>query len=477
MSRATSFAVQQSAASSKMKRGGRGPISAAARSPGVTFKPETKHRTSSKKKSKRKEGPRRTTIEDLEDILQSCKIGIPDGDPYADFVDLNLINNQSAMMPSILVNWKDQDLRERLTLFVWVLSGLEPQDLHAKILTGGEKIRIQFPWPEQLQDAMQLTKYRYCRDASKVVEIETIVKNLKGGSASSPILSVVDFHLGMKVEEQFYSETIVTRYGRPKYERGNTVLKFLRRRVGRNEQIPVVIQKFEMMGIRDNYRSGAAVATDYEDGDSVVFVNGGRNDGGRESTEGGEDEYYEEEEEEEQQAGPSPPKKQKRISSKRKQNNSSTTSRRGRRPHSTTAAATTTTRRREEERKEDGRKKPEAAARKSENGHSITHPSGAGGGGGVPPQTLNRALGGFMSRIGATSSLKKTLEDTYVIPKNITTTTTTTPTNINCAPDGYYGGRAVIDDDDDDEDEYMRSIIRDEEEERSATDDEFDHDL
>lgn len=397
-----------------------------------------------KRYKKKKES---TTINDLEKILQSCKIGIQDGDPYADFVDLNLINNNSTMLPSLLVNWKDQDLRERLTLFVWVLSGLEPQDLHAKILTGGEKLRIHFPWPEKIQDAMQLTKYRYCRDASKVVEIETIVKNLKGGSASSPIFSTVDFHLGMKVEEQFYSETIVTaagRDGRRKNERGNTVLKFLRRRAGRNEEIPILVQKFEMMGIRDNYKSGTTAADDYEDGDSVVCVHHHSGDGTRQNSiasgVGGEE--YESFDENEDNS--SPPKRQK-ISMKRK----ATTRRKkgkGTSNHRKNNKVPTYVAKEEEERNENG--------------------------GGTPGQAINDAFGGFISRIGATSHLKKSLEDNFIIPKHIKTNAVTK----NRVSASYHGGRAVIDDDDDnDEDDYMMSTKGDGGSE--ATDDEFDHDL
>ena len=103
-----------------------------------------------------------------------------DDEPSINFTELNLITNQHTMLPHILVPWKDKMLRSRLTLYLWMPSGLEPRDITAKILKGGEKLRIQFAWPEQLQDAMQLTKARYCSDSSKVVEIESIVKELKG---------------------------------------------------------------------------------------------------------------------------------------------------------------------------------------------------------------------------------------------------------------------------------------------------------
>lgn len=112
------------------------------------------------------------------------------------------------MLPHVMVEWVDKDLQDRCTLYVWTLSGLEPTEIQAKILKGGEVLQMRFPWPAALQDARQLTAGRYCSDSSKVVEIETILKKMKGGSSDAMVSTTIDFHLGMRVEEQFKNEVV-----------------------------------------------------------------------------------------------------------------------------------------------------------------------------------------------------------------------------------------------------------------------------
>lgn len=248
--------------------------------PGVSFQtppPGVSSSSSSRNRGSTTPTAAKAQLEDL--LRQSRAEHIGSNEPFVDYNDLNLIMNNSIMLPHIIVPWKDQSLRNRITLYLWLLSGLEPCDIRAKILQGGEKLRIQFAWPDQLQDAMSLTKARYCKGSSKVVEIETIVKNLKGGSASTAISSVIDFDLGMRVEEQFHYETVLNVQGERKEEYGNVILRYFKKRLGfdkknkggrgNDEYIPLTIQKFEMMGIRDNYHMEEPYCNDYED-ESVI---------------------------------------------------------------------------------------------------------------------------------------------------------------------------------------------------------------
>lgn len=175
------------------------------------------------------------------------------------------------MLPHLLVPWKDKDLQDRLTLWVWALSGLEPIDIKAKILEGGEEIQLTFPWPEKMQDAIALSRNFYTNDSSKVVEIESVLKTLKGGEGTAIVSCQVNFALGMKVEEQFHKEYIKNI---KKPDEGYRVLRFYknrRQREGLGETVPYYILKYEFMGIRDSYVQEELVQ-DYEDVASVAVA-------------------------------------------------------------------------------------------------------------------------------------------------------------------------------------------------------------
>ena len=184
--------------------------------------------------------------------------------------EVNLLMNNQVMLPHLLVPWKDKDLQDRLTLWVWALSGLEPIDIKAKILEGGEEIQLTFPWPEKMQDAIALSRNFYLNDSSKVVEIESVLKTLKGGEGSAIVSCQVNFALGMKVEEQFHKEIFKNK---PPDE-GYRVLRFYknrRQREGLGETVPYYILKYEFMGIRDSYVQEEPVQ-DYEDVVSVAVA-------------------------------------------------------------------------------------------------------------------------------------------------------------------------------------------------------------
>ena len=161
-----------------------------------------------------------------------------DSDDSFDYHKINHIKNKDVLLPHLLVHWKDAKLYNRVTLFVWCLSGLEPSDLNAKILAGGTTLSLRFNWPDPLQDSVLLTRDAYCRDSSKVVEMETIFKAMKNGAGDSVISSEVEFELGMQVEEEFHNEVI----GRGKLEKGNKLLRFFkdyyRSKTRRREKIP-----------------------------------------------------------------------------------------------------------------------------------------------------------------------------------------------------------------------------------------------
>ena len=182
-----------------------------------------------------------------------------------DFVEINIEANKSIHLPHILVHWTDGELNPRCTLYIWMLSGLEPRDITAKILEGGETLRVTLPWPDPLHDAMRMNGQSICDDSVKIVNMEKAIKGLKGGLFDSTIYSVVDVKLGMKVEEQFHNEPIA----RGKVEKGNKVLRFVNRVYNRKkekaENVPILISKFEMMGHKDSYRTISTADSDYED--------------------------------------------------------------------------------------------------------------------------------------------------------------------------------------------------------------------
>jgi len=182
--------------------------------------------------------------------------------------NVSVSKNNAASLPHIVVKWKDAQLQNRCTVYVWVLSGIGPSDLTAKVLDGGETLCLRVSWPTYMQDAEQLTKNLYCKDSSKVLAIETKLKELKNGSVDSPVTSEIDIKLGMQVEEQFFNEPL--RVGnRVVHEKGNKLMRFfksvLRSRDGTVDQVPIVIGKYEMMGIRDNYQNLSTYDSDYDD--------------------------------------------------------------------------------------------------------------------------------------------------------------------------------------------------------------------
>ena len=191
-------------------------------------------------------------------------------------IDITFMQNQKILLPHILAHWKDQELQDRCSLFIWQLSGLTPEDISARVMKGGETLQIRFLWPKPLQNALELTQGLYCGDSSKVVEIESIVKKLKLGSSSSMVSSTIEFDLGMQVEEQLHNETFINR-GVSELEKGNKMIRFFKvimnRRTGQKEKLPIIVQKFEMMGIRDNYRNDSTTEMEFDDADGYVIVN------------------------------------------------------------------------------------------------------------------------------------------------------------------------------------------------------------
>ena len=96
--------------------------------------------------------------------------------------ELTFKQNANIALPHLLVHWKDQYVQERCTLFVWQLSGLQPHDVSARVVRGGEALEVKFAWPSPLQDANSLTQGKFSRDSSKVVEIDDLIKKMKMGS-------------------------------------------------------------------------------------------------------------------------------------------------------------------------------------------------------------------------------------------------------------------------------------------------------
>lgn len=96
--------------------------------------------------------------------------------------------------------------------------------------------------------------------------METIFKELKGGSSTSMITSEVEFELGMQVEEEFHNEINPIN---GQVEKGNKLLRFFKTiyqsKLKKESKIPIVICKYEMLGIRDNYKTDTAVESDYDD--------------------------------------------------------------------------------------------------------------------------------------------------------------------------------------------------------------------
>ena len=173
------------------------------------------------------------------DVRFSLKESISNDSAGSCYQEINHVKNKDVLLPHLLVHWKDAHLYNRCTLFVWCLSGLEPKDVNAKILKGGTTLCLRFAWPDPLQDALKLTRDAYCRDSSKVVEMETIFKQMKGGSSHSMITSEVEFDLGMQVEEEFHNEALP--HG--KVEKGNKLLRFFKtvyhNKMGKREKFPL----------------------------------------------------------------------------------------------------------------------------------------------------------------------------------------------------------------------------------------------
>ena len=186
-------------------------------------------------------------------------------DMVEDFVEINIASNKSIHLPHILVHWTDGELNPRCTLYMWMLSGLQPRDISAKVLEGGEVLRVTLPWPDPLHDAMRMNGQNICDDSVKIVNMEKVIKGLKGGSFERTIYSVVDVDLGMKVEEQLHNEPI----GKGQVEKGNKVLRFANKvynhKMNRAENVPILVTKYEMMGHKDSYRTISTADSDYED--------------------------------------------------------------------------------------------------------------------------------------------------------------------------------------------------------------------
>jgi hypothetical protein len=180
------------------------------------------------------------------------------GCDFDDYKSRNIQNNKNVNLPHLVTRWKDGELRDRCTVFLWMLSGLDPNDIRAKVCDGGMKMTISFNWPHFMQDARRLTeakKWNLSKDSSKVVEVDSAIKMMRtSGTEESSISCTLEIHLGMQVEEQFYHED-----SNGRIIHGNKImreaLKMNKRMPSSAERIPTIMCKYELMGIRDNYKN------------------------------------------------------------------------------------------------------------------------------------------------------------------------------------------------------------------------------
>jgi hypothetical protein len=66
------------------------------------------------------------------------------GCDFDDYKSRNIQNNKNVNLPHLVTRWKDGELREHCTVFLWMLSGLDPNNIHAKVCDGGLKMSISF---------------------------------------------------------------------------------------------------------------------------------------------------------------------------------------------------------------------------------------------------------------------------------------------------------------------------------------------
>ena len=216
--------------------------------------------------------------------FSSTTPGLPGGIPFsssyesehqggggeAEFVSssfaLKHMTTKPNMLPHIIVPWADAMTRDRCTVYIWAPSGVSPADVSAKIMPGGSSLQVTYPWPRYMQDAMELNQKHLAPTSAKITEIEKILKKVRMNSNQAIVSSTVEIELGIQVEEQFFSEDVFSyKYLTKVQEKG---IKFIRFKEDfKGQANDSVVWKFEMMGVRDNYKAAAVGDDSFDDGD------------------------------------------------------------------------------------------------------------------------------------------------------------------------------------------------------------------
>lgn len=168
-------------------------------------------------------------------------------------------------VPHHLIEWKDKQQNKRLTLIVYLPSGVKKGDVAPRIVAGGTQVVMEMDWPAPMMDVRlpmyagtQSRKPYYANGHVKVSNFNESVKHLKNHDADRTITSVFRKELSHPVEEQFcdfdvpdslYSVTFQVKP--PMEEDGVTPMKGSDGRdLSPQDCVAVVL---EMMCVRSNY--------------------------------------------------------------------------------------------------------------------------------------------------------------------------------------------------------------------------------
>ena len=102
---------------------------------------------------------------------------------------------------------------------------------------------------------------------------KSIFKHLKKGTPGAIVTTEIEFNLGMRVENEFHNETIIVgneggRRGNLQEIKGNKMMRYFQDAEmpdGRLVKKQILISKFEMIGVRDNYQRNTAFQCDFDD--------------------------------------------------------------------------------------------------------------------------------------------------------------------------------------------------------------------
>ena len=221
-----------------------------------------------------KSSPKRTNKKKASCFASPPFVGGDWFDAEATEVELFQDMTSGSHYPHVLVKWKDSKVYNRCTLYWWCFSGLLPRDVSARIAKGGKSLIVQVPWPAPLQDASELTRDTSSHhDSTKFIELESIFKHLKKGTPGAIVTTEIEFNLGMRVENEFHNETIIVgneggRRGNLQEIKGNKMMRYFQDAEmpdGRLVKKQILISKFEMIGVRDNYQRNTAFQCDFDD--------------------------------------------------------------------------------------------------------------------------------------------------------------------------------------------------------------------